>query len=182
MVLNHETSAGRSAAAPHNWPTEAPIALDRHRATLLLFAHPHCPCTRATLGELNRLLGKYPNRVATHIFFVKPEKAPSDWLHTSLWRSAASMRGVTIHTDRCGTQARLFGAQTSGYVVFYSPEGQLLFKGGITAGRGHAGDNAGLSTIFSLLSGGNPALTQTPVYGCALTDFDSPETTTVCTK
>jgi len=44
----------------------------------------------------------------------------------------------------------------------------LLFKGGITSGRGHAGDNAGADAIALLLAAQDPGVRQTPVYGCSL--------------
>ena len=61
-----------------------------------------------------------------------------------------------------------FGAETSGYVLLYDTHGKLLFKGGITGSRGHAGDNAGESAIVALLEGEKPVLTRTKVYGCSL--------------
>jgi hypothetical protein len=58
----------------------------------------------------------------------------------------------------------------------YGPGGDLLFSGGITAARGHSGDNCGRSTIISLLTEetanapvrAGPA--QTFVFGCPLFD------------
>jgi hypothetical protein len=44
----------------------------------------------------------------------------------------------------------------------------LLFAGGITAARGHAGDNAGRSAIETLLAGGRPGYDRTPVFGCPI--------------
>ena len=58
------------------------------------------------------------------------------------WRSAAAIPGVTVHVDHDGGEARRFGAETSGFVVLYDAHGELLFAGGITTGRGQAGDNA----------------------------------------
>ena len=40
--------------------------------------------------------------------------------------------GVTTIVDRDGTQASLFGAETSGQVVLYDSHGELKFRGGIT--------------------------------------------------
>ncbi len=46
--------------------------------------------------------------------------------------------------------------------------GTLLFSGGITGARGHAGDNAGRAAIVALLNQLNPATTATNVFGCSL--------------
>jgi len=85
---------------------------------------------------------------------------------------------VAIHEDTNTTEAHLFGAKTSGFVVFYAPSGQLLFKGGIAAAPGHKGDNPGAKAIIALLSGQNPNSNQTPLYGCNLVERPegSPET------
>jgi hypothetical protein len=133
-----------------------------------MFAHPRCPCTRASLGELNRLLAQSNGRISAHVLFFRPSGYPSDWAHTELWRTAAAIPGVTVQEDTNDAVARRFGAETSGYVLLYDPSGQLLFRGGITGSRGHAGDNIGENAIISLAMGKTGGVTQTPVYGCSL--------------
>jgi hypothetical protein len=70
--------------------------------------------------------------------------------------------------DREGADARLFGAFTSGQTFLYNPGGRLLFNGGITASRGHSGDNIGRDGIVALLHGGTFAQNVTPAFGCSL--------------
>jgi hypothetical protein len=53
-------------------------------------------------------------------------------------------------------------------VILYDAAGRLRFSGGITAARGHAGDNLGRSAIVELLEGDSPTATATPVFGCSL--------------
>ena len=48
-------------------------------------------------------------------------------------------------------------SKTSGQVVVYDAKGALLFSGGITAARGHMGDNAGRDRITALLRGDTAA-------------------------
>src|SRR5262245_47284078 len=54
----HATTAGLSELAPKVFPISSrlPRALDR--ATLFMFVHPECPCTRASLHELSGLLAE----------------------------------------------------------------------------------------------------------------------------
>jgi hypothetical protein len=170
VILNYENARGSSGAAPGHWPSGTPITLDPTRDTLIMFAHPKCPCTRASVEELNRLMAQCGGRVATHVLFFKPGNSPADWTHTDLMNSAAAIPGVTVQDDTDNTLARKFGAETSGYVLLFNPKGQLLFRGGITGSRGHAGDNVGESTIVSLVGGQTTSVTQTPVYGCSLID------------
>jgi hypothetical protein len=168
VLLNYQTAIGAVGQTPSHWPAAAQVPLDASRPTLIMFAHPKCPCTRASLEELNRLLARSSGKVAAQVLFYKPAGFSEDWARTGLWPSAAAIPGVAAREDFDGAQARLFGAQTSGYLVLYDPRGQLLFHGGITGSRGHAGDNAGEDAVVLLLTGRAAGLRQTPVYGCSL--------------
>lgn len=170
VLANYQHTPGHVATTPETWPSDAKIPLAKDRATLLMFAHPKCPCTQASVEELNRLLARSSGKIATHVFFLKPEGAAENWAQTALWRSAAAIPDVAVHEDFGGVQEKRFGAETSGFIVLYDANGKLLFKGGITAGRGHAGDNAGANAVVSLSMGRSTDLRQTPVYGCSLVD------------
>ena len=61
-----------------------------------------------------------------------------------------------------------FHVTTSGQTLLYSAAGELLFSGGITFARGHAGDNAGRTAIESYSAGDSPGYRQTPVFGCPI--------------
>ena len=168
VILNHQNSHGATGAPPEHFPSPSQLQLDPARSTLIMFAHPRCPCTRASLEELNRVLARSQGKVAAQIWFFTPGTFPPEWARTDLWQSAAAISGVTVHEDRDGAKARLFGAKTSGHVLVYDVRGELRFQGGITGSRGHAGDNAGESAIVSLLAGQDMGLKETRVYGCAL--------------
>jgi hypothetical protein len=135
-----------------------------------MFAHPHCPCSRSSIGELNRLLTRCEGPTAVHVLFIRPKEVADGWTETSLRKSAEAIPGVDVQLDPLGEEARRFGAESSGYVVLYSPEGRLLFSGGITAGRGHAGDNAGENFVVAALNSQKASLKRTPVFGCSLLD------------
>jgi hypothetical protein len=173
VVTNYENAAGKTGQTPSTWPRTASFARDTARPTLVMFAHPKCPCTRASLGELNRLLARCDNRPVTHIFFLKPHAQSDDWARDDLWRNAAGIPGLVLHEDIDGREAERFGAHTSGHVVLYDASGRLQFTGGITAARGHAGDNSGANRVVALLSGqespvDSQARQTTAVFGCAL--------------
>jgi len=168
FILNYQNAGGRAGIAPRDWPAGTPAALDRNHDTLIMFAHPKCPCTRASIEELNRLMARSNGRVAAQVWFFRPSGYPDDWTRTSLWGSVTAIPGVVVHEDTDGAESRRFGAETSGYVLLYGTRGQLLFSGGITAGRGHAGDNAGENAVVALLAGQEVKLKHTEVYGCSL--------------
>jgi hypothetical protein len=168
FLISYENAAGPQVLTAADFPKNSGVKLDRYRMTLLLFAHPKCPCTRATINELNKLLSHSDGKVAAHVYFLKPSSETDDWTKTDLWRNAASIPGVQVHVDTDSVIAKHFGASTSGDVVLFDPQGKLLFHGGITAGRGHEGDNPGASALIALATGVTTTCNHTPVYGCLL--------------
>jgi hypothetical protein len=102
------------------------------------------------------------------VLFLKPEGFTDNWAQSDLWRTAAALPGVTVARDVDGREARRFGAATSGQTLLYDSNGALLFSGGITGARAHAGDNAGRSALVALLNHGRPDRTGTSVFGCPL--------------
>lgn len=167
-LWSYESTPGTGAAAPGSWPVASRIKPDASRATLVMLAHPHCPCTRASIGELARLMTQARGRVTAYVLFVKPQGFSDEWVQSDLWASVAAIPGVTPVMDDGGGEAGLFHAETSGQTVLYDAKGNLLFSGGITSARGHAGDNAGRTAIVSLLTSEDAEERDTPVFGCPL--------------
>jgi hypothetical protein len=168
FLWNYEGKPGVAAAAPEVWPADSRIRRASDRATLVMLAHPHCPCTRASVGELSRLMTQAQGRVKAYVLFVKPANLSDGWEQTDLLTSAAAIPGVTVVRDDEGVEASRFRAATSGQTVLYDSDGKLLFSGGITSARGHEGDNAGRTAIVSLLTSGTAEQDETPVFGCPL--------------
>ena len=168
ILRDYESKPGVAAAAPGLWPAASHIEPAADRPTLVMLAHPHCPCTRASIGELARLMTQAQGRVTAYVLFVKPPGFSDEWAQSDLWASAAAIPGVTPVRDDGGVEAGLFHAATSGQTVLYDSAGNLLFSGGITGARGHAGDNAGRTAIVSLLTSDEGEGRGTPVFGCPL--------------
>lgn len=168
VVSGFETSDEADLRQCTDWPREAPLSLDRSRTTLLMFAHPRCPCTRASLEELKAVLARFPAKVSAQIYFLSPSRKPGEWTLTDSWREATKIPGLTIRYDTDGYLAGLFRAENSGEVLLYSPHGKLLFRGGITRGRAETGMNSSEAALVSAIEGASAALVPTPVYGCAL--------------
>ena len=173
IMWNYENSPGIAGHPPTQWPTGSRIPRASDRATLVMLAHPHCPCTRASIGELASLMARSQGLVTAYVLFLKPPGFSDDWEKTDLWRSAAAIPGVNVMSDDDGIEASRFHAATSGQTILYDAEGRLLFSGGITGSRGHSGDNAGRSAIVSLLTKGEAERTETFVFGCSLLDPSS---------
>lgn len=168
IMWTYENSPGTAATPPARWPAESRVPRVSDRATLIMMAHPHCPCTRASVGELALLMARTQGRVSAYVLLLKPQGMPDNWEKTDLWNSAASIPGVHVLLDEDGIEAERFHAATSGQTLLYDKNGRLLFSGGITAARGHSGDNAGRSAIVSLLMQGESERTETFVFGCPL--------------
>jgi hypothetical protein len=150
------------------------------KPTMVMVAHPHCPCTRASIAELAQVMAHAQGKVNAYVLFVKPPGEGADWDDTDLRRSAASIPGVTVMTDENGTEAARFGAETSGHTLLFDRNGTLVFSGGITASRGHAGENAGENSIVAALTQEPIVLNRTPVFGCSLTKRATLEDGKVC--
>lgn len=170
LMTRYSNTPGNNGPAPASWPKDSRLSLDSNRPTLLMFVHPHCPCTRASLGELDRLLAEISKQPAVQVVCVKPAGTAPDWSSTDLTREAASIRGVKVFLDDCGLEAQRFHAQTSGQTLLYRPNGDLKFQGGITVARGHAGDNPGRAALRELLQEGHSKQVKTAVFGCGLFD------------
>src|SRR5438132_4378522 len=87
-MLTYELTPAASAAAPAMWPPAAAIGRDASDPTLVLFLHPRCPCSRATLAELERLIAACNEPFALRIVFVRPQGTGEDWNRTDLYRTA----------------------------------------------------------------------------------------------
>jgi hypothetical protein len=176
-----DSRPGAAGEAPPLWPATSRIARTPATSTLILFLHPHCPCTRASLSGVEAIRARAKAPVSVFVLGVKPEGAPASWDAGPLLVAARRLEGVTVLTDDRGREAGLFGARTSGHVVLYGPDGRLRFSGGITGGRGQEGENEGRASLLTLLDSSGGAPGAAPVYGCSLTN-DCPATTAAVTR
>lgn len=168
-ALNYfSQSPGTHGSTPAIWPPQSQIQLALDQPTLIFFAHPKCSCTRASLNELISLISKSKNPFVTKIVFYEPPESNEGWHQTNLWKTANSIPNVDVIMDFSGREAQLFDVKTSGHTVFYSQTGHLLFSGGITASRGHEGDNVGKSSLLELLKGNFQSTRFTQTFGCNL--------------
>jgi hypothetical protein len=168
-LFKYESTPGASASRINTLPNRGEIPQQNGKAALVLFAHPQCPCTRTSIDELAQLMAACDGKISASVYFFKPRGFAKDWEKTDLWHSASAIYGVRVLADIDGAVARKFGALTSGQVFLFDEKGNEVFDGGITAGRGHAGDNAGLNSIVAWVNSKSRVLSKTPVFGCSLT-------------
>ena len=173
-LVRYATHPGDSGKALARWPTESRIRPLSERPQLVMFIHPRCPCTRATIGELALIMSRCQAELDAYVLAWKPADVAPAWATTDLLNKAAAIPGVTVKIDETGVEARRFGAQTSGQTLLYAASGQLLFHGGVTGSRGHSGDNPGRSAVVELACSDahrvDPIPHVSPVFGCPLFD------------
>jgi hypothetical protein len=155
---------GKARPTPSGWPLDSVIPLDGRRPTLLMFLHPLCPCSRASLDELAELIARCGDRVSVHTVVLHTDSLKKEGLDRVM------LTGTKTWQDDGGAIARQFGVLTSGHVLLFEPAGGLLYSGGITPSRGKSGENLGRSLVFASIMGERP-LSPIPVFGCPL--FDS---------
>ncbi len=160
----YDTTPGESAAAAGG---------PGQRSTLVMFLHPHCPCSRASLNELADLLGGPHPPVSVRVVFVRPKGVPTGWEKTALWDAAAGLPGVVPTCDEGGAEARRAGATTSGHVVLFDSAGERAFGGGISRARGRQGGGPGRRAVEVIWAGRDPGVREFPVYGCPLLTAES---------
>jgi hypothetical protein len=168
VLWSYDNAPGEVARAPERWPETTTLQRAVDRPTLVMLAHPHCTCTTASLGELAEAIARAQIRPRTYVVFMTPASFREGWERTELWRSAASLPGATVVRDENGREAQRFGAATSGQTLLYDERGRLVFSGGVTGSRAHAGDNVGRQSLVALLNRNRPERSGTNVFGCPL--------------
>jgi hypothetical protein len=169
-VEQYASAPGKLADAPATWPASVAVEREPGVHTVVMLAHPRCPCTRSSLREMSKLMTAVGKRAEGIVLFADP--AGEQWDRTDLWDIADGIPGVRALSDEGSAVAGALGAYTSGQVLVYDPEGALVFNGGITKARGHDGDNLGEATIVDIVNQGSAARATTDVYGC---DLHQPE-------
>jgi hypothetical protein len=170
-LMRHQAEPGRVGSAPARLAPGDRGGPPGAR-TLLVFAHPRCPCTRATIRELERILARATVPVRSVVHLYRPLGETDDWVAGAIFEGARKLPRTEVRVDPEGTAARRFGALTSGYALLYGPSDELLFSGGVTPARGHEGGSPGQLALARLLREHVPAADHAPVFGCSIRGTD----------
>src|SRR5690606_15599713 len=77
-LAKHQLTAGESGIAPKHWPAASQLRAAPQGYTLVVFAHPKCPCFRTSAEALQRLVTGQPTLhcvvVAAH-----PARQRDEW-------------------------------------------------------------------------------------------------------
>lgn len=168
VLLDYEFKVNSKSTAIKSWPDNSQLKQDPRLDTLLIFVHPHCPCSRASMAELDRLLTSFHQKLHTIVIFSKPAGKDDTWLKSDLWTKAQSLPGATIYVDDENKEAKLFMTNTSGEILLFKNNGTLVYHGGITSSRGHEGDSHGKALISNYLKTGHVPGEEGQAFGCSL--------------
>jgi hypothetical protein len=154
------------------FPRGSSIVLAATKPTLIVFVHPRCACSRASLAEFRKLLAELGSGVAARIV-VQGDRESNPAASTSdITREAFAISSASAQFDHGAREASRFGVKTSGHALLYGPDGRLLYSGGLTNSRGHEGPSLGRAHLLSVLAANVHHVGQekraAPVYGCGI--------------
>jgi len=172
LLADYSTRPGEIGAAPEQIAPASDGSPARSR--LLMFVHPRCPCSTASVAELARIMARSTDRVDATVYLFRPASEADAWTQGANREVATSIPGVRVMVDPDGKIAESFGSNTSGDVLVYDAGGRLRFHGGITAARGHEGDSLGKSAALAAILGDPVPTVDTPVFGCVLRPRPAP--------
>lgn len=169
-AYNAEPSEGEATrSVPASTLAAVGDAYTAKKLRVMVFLHPRCPCSRATIIELARTLRMSHTAADIKAIFFKPATEPDSWVQHNTWDLCGEMRGIQRIIDNDGQIARQYGINASGHILVYSYKGDLLFGGGITESRGHEGDNPARRAFGLVIeSNGDKHGGLMPVFGCSL--------------
>ena len=174
LAYGYRREAAADVAPPSHWPANSQLPHSQGRDCLVLFVHPKCPCSQATVAELEQLLAAFHARrpdstLELCVVATIPRTAEDSWAQTRLIQRSLRLADAKLFLDRGGVEADRFGAQISGTVLLFDAAGRQRYAGGVTASRGQEGENAGSAALARLLAGEAPSTNPTlPAFGCRL--------------
>jgi len=173
-LARYSFAPAHSGEPVESWPADTNLGpLARDAFTLVMPLHPECPCSRATLQQVDQLLAVHPRDLRVQLVFMEEGTRIED---SDLWNYAGRISGVSRFHDSDGAETRRFGFQTSGEARLYAQDGKLRFSGGLTVARGHAGESPGSRAVRAVLEGSGALPVTAPVFGCSLFNEIEPET------
>jgi hypothetical protein len=167
LVSSYGSEPGEATTAPDSIDF-ALINIDKTPSNkLLMFLHPKCSCSLASVNEMARLMSRIKNKPELYIYFADPFEN-DELINSQLWQLSNNIPNSHVIRDKDSSIAKQLQAETSGSVILYDATGRLLFHGGITASRGHEGSSFGLQALTNLLNEKNNKILSSNVYGCGL--------------
>jgi hypothetical protein len=171
-LATYDLTPGNKGVEPSVWPAASGIVPARNKCNAVVFLHPRCFCSLATANELAKIMSREENRLKVHVI-VRPTRRAEEASASSSTSSATT----PAHDAQLSIQdsnSRLIKTIDSlpGHVLLFGANGNLIFAGGITASRGHEGDNLGADAMLkAMCESRRSTVSTTPVFGCSLEEI-----------
>ena len=149
-----------------SWPAHSRLTAGLDKPTVVVFLHPYCPCSKATVSALQELADHYGSSVQFDAVFVRPKGVGAGWEHSDLYATCRQDKAITTFVDDLGVEAKDFGAMASGQAYVFDAHGQIALAGGLTPARGEVWTDRQRDLIVEALQGHRGI--RTPTFGCAL--------------
>jgi hypothetical protein len=166
LLVDYDARPGRANDSLVQWPAGTALQMNQRGGTLVMFLHTHCPCSWASLEELDRLLQGEKPRPRLYILMVHA-KIDDSADQSAIVHRAALLPDAVVMGDPDAAEARRFGSHTSGTLLVFDADGRCTYAGGLTAARGHVGPNKARDAATAALRG-RPQVDAMPVFGCPL--------------
>lgn len=158
---------GKSSEVPFKFPSHSTLASRSKKPLLLVFIHPKCVCSRATVSELEKLIPHLSN-IEVKVIFNQFSGRDIAWTKNDLWVRAEKIKGIEMILDERSRETQMFKVETSGHTFLFDEKGELVFSGGITPARGHEGESNGQMMIKKWIKTRANMSTFEKVFGCEL--------------
>jgi hypothetical protein len=166
VMMRFDTRPGMAGNPPLRWPATSQVKLAKAQRTLLVFLHPKCSCSRASISQLQNLQKRLPGKFHTELVLWQPLNPSPSW--NQLYRTdMGELTGTQVITDPGGRAAALFDVHTSGYVLLYGAGGDLQYAGGLTLARAFDLEGPGIVAMEQIMAGSKTTAAHRPVYGCS---------------
>jgi hypothetical protein len=162
-LMLYSGSPGKSSTILGAWPSSSKLSRPKHDH-IVMFIHPGCSCSKASVSELSRLMSKASD-LTVQVVVMKSAKLEKLFDKNPLIEAVKKIPRTKIIYDQDGIEANLFHAETSGLTNLYNKKAELVFTGGLTMARGHEGGSEGKDAILSYLQG-QQAKKSSLVFGC----------------
>ncbi len=162
-----DAQPGSRGAPPVQLAAVPELQADSGLVSLTCFIHPQCPCTRATLRDLERVATHVRETAQLRVVVAYPSDHP-EWMSTATVAFASTISGVRIVPDPGGLLTAACGVKTSGHTLIYGPEGDLRYSGGLVPLRNHEGNAETRDCVLQVIESQPKRPVQTPAFGCPM--------------
>src|SRR5687768_13393663 len=84
LLFRYSFAVGKASPAPRSIPSSLAASVPLMKPQLFVALHPHCPCSRATVSELAKILTRATNSSDVTLLIFKPANEPDAWMEGTL--------------------------------------------------------------------------------------------------